>query len=64
MGMHRLTQIHDRSLSWLGVGGINICLFSSPGQRPVELLPSLGVRRPSVRPSVVRRKLSHLNLLL
>jgi len=38
------------------------CLvFSSPGQRPGELLPSLCVRR---RPSVVRRKLSHLNLLL
>ena len=41
----------------------DIYVFSSPGQRP-----SLGVRRPSssvvVRPSVVRRKLSHLNLLL
>ena len=34
-------------------------IFSSPGQRPCELLPSLGIR-----PSVVRRKLSHLNLLL
>jgi hypothetical protein len=34
--------------------------FSSPGLWPGELLPSLGVRRPSV----VRRKLSHLNLLL
>ena len=34
-------------------------IFSSPGQRPCELLPSLGGRRPSVR-----RKLSHLNLLL
>ena len=34
--------------------------FSSPGQRPCELLPSLGVRR---RLFVVRRKLSHLNLL-
>ena len=32
--------------------------FSSPGQRPCELFPSLGVR-----PSVVRHKLSHLNLL-
>ena len=37
-------------------------LFSSPGQRPSEFLPSLGIRRPS--PSVVRRKLPHLNLLL
>ena len=36
-------------------------LFSSPGQRPYELLPSLGIRRPS--PFVVRRKLPHLNLL-
>jgi hypothetical protein len=35
-------------------------IFSSPGQRPSELLPSLGV----CRPSVVRRKLSHFNLLL
>jgi hypothetical protein len=34
-------------------------VFSSPGQRPCELLPSLGVH-----PSVVRHKLSHLNLLL
>jgi hypothetical protein len=37
-------------------------LLSSPDQRQYELLPSLGVRRPS--PSVVRRKLPHLNLLL
>ena len=36
-------------------------LFSSPGHRPYELLPPLGIRRPS--PSVVRRKLPHLNLL-
>ena len=35
------------------------CIISSPGQRPCELLPSLGIR-----PSVVRRNLSHLNLLL
>ena len=35
------------------------CVISSPGQRPCELLPSLGVRL-----SVVRRKLSHFNLLL
>ena len=35
-------------------------IFSSPGKRPGELLPSLGGRHPSV----VRRKLSHLNLLL
>jgi hypothetical protein len=27
MGMHRLTQIHDRSLSWLGVGGIDFAFF-------------------------------------
>ena len=41
----------------------DLFLFSSPGQRPCELLPSLGIRL-SVRPSVVRRKLSHFNLLL
>jgi hypothetical protein len=45
----------------LGINFVDHCLrsplFSSPGQRPYELLPSLGVR-----PSVVRRKLSHLNL--
>jgi hypothetical protein len=35
--------------------------LSSPGQKPCELLPSLGVRR---RPSVVHRQLSHLNRLL
>ena len=38
-------------------------IFSSPGHRPCELLPSLGIC-PSVRLSVVCRKLSHLNLLL
>jgi hypothetical protein len=31
-------------------------IFSSPGQRPSEFLPSLGIRL-SVRPSIVRRKL-------
>jgi hypothetical protein len=36
-------------------------VFISPGQRPFELLPSLGVRRPSVHRT---SKLSHLNLLL
>jgi hypothetical protein len=35
-------------------------LFSSPGQRPYELLPSLGIRRPS--PFVVRRNLPHLKI--
>ena len=35
-------------------------IFSSPGQRPYELLPSLGARRLSV----ILCKLSHLNLLL
>jgi hypothetical protein len=35
-----------------------ITLFSSPGQRPCGLLSSLGIRRlPSVRPSIVCRKL-------
>ena len=32
-------------------------LFSSPGCSQGELLPSLCVRRPSVRPSSIRRKL-------
>ena len=45
---------------WLGSKIICFLLvFSSHGQRPCVLLPSLGVR-----PSVVRCKLSHLNLLL
>ena len=49
-------------LSWLFISKINRIdtvfvdnlIFSSPGQRPCELLSSLGVRRPSsvVRPSV------------
>jgi hypothetical protein len=44
---------------------LNYGIFSSPGQRPCELLPSLGIHCPSssVRPSYVV-KLSHLNLLL
>ena len=54
--------------SWELQGHLNIIynivtwseLFSSPGQRPCELLPSIGVRR---HPSV-HCKLSHLNLLL
>jgi hypothetical protein len=38
-----------------------ITLFNSPGQRPCELLPSLGVRRlPSVRPSIVSRRLGRV----
>jgi hypothetical protein len=39
---------------------VECTLFNSPSQMPRELLPSLGVRRPSV----VRSKLSHLNLRL
>ena len=40
---------------------LNSSLFSSPGQRPCELLPSLGIRRHLF---VLHRKLSHLNFLL
>jgi len=35
------------------VNNNSLQIISSPGQRPCELLPSLGVRRPSVRPSYV-----------
>jgi hypothetical protein len=38
-------------------------IFSSPGQRPSEFLPSLGIRL-SVRPSIVRRKLVDLAVLI
>jgi hypothetical protein len=38
-------------------------LFSTPGQRPCEPLPSLGVRRPSVRPLHIILKEGHPKII-
>ena len=49
-----ITTDHGQATGKLYHLRVECTLFSSPGQRPCELLLSLGVRRPSV----VRRKLS------